>query len=202
MGPLVRCYVGIRIPDTFWPKIQEVQMMIRRKSATDVTRWAGQNEMQLMLCGLGEQPWDMVKRATSVLGAICAKYPPLNLRLEGLAGIPNNNQPRYVAVNAGGDIEKLCYLREEIARALAPMLPPNEKTFTPQVTLGRLKMESEQARSGLGRAVRMTPPEVLGEWTADAIEILRADANSAGVQYQSVERFPLGVGSPAATPPR
>lgn len=171
-------------------------MMLRRKSATDVTRWAGQNEMLLMLCGLGEQPWDMVKRATSVLGAIAGKYAPLNLKLEGLTGIPNNNQPRYVAANVGGDVEKLCFLREEIARALAPMLPATEKTFSPQVTLGRLKVESEQARSGLGRAVRMTPPEVIGTWTADAIEVLRADATSAGVQYQSVERFPLATPAP------
>src|SRR3954466_8428126 len=98
MGPLVRCFIGIRIPDSFWPKVQETQMQIRRKAANDVCRWNGQNEMLLNLCALGEQQWEMVKRGSGAIGPICAKYPALNLRLEGLIGIPNNNQPRFVAV--------------------------------------------------------------------------------------------------------
>src|SRR5258708_26193093 len=97
MGPLVRSYVAIRIPDSAWPKIQETQNLIRRKSASDACRWSGQNEIMLSLCALGEQPWDMIKRATTALGPICAKYPALTLNLEGLQGLPNNNQPRYAA---------------------------------------------------------------------------------------------------------
>lgn len=197
MGPLVRCYVGIRIPPTFWPKIQETQLNVKRKTVMDVSRWIGQNEILLSLCNLGEQQWDMVKRATSVLGPICAKAAPLNLRLEGLQGLPNNNQPRYVAANVQGDVQRLRILREEIARALAPMLPATEREFVPNVVLGRLKMESEQARTALGRAVRMIPAEVIGSWTADSVEVLRTDTAAMGVIYQTIERFPLSAGSPA-----
>src|SRR5438270_7062226 len=105
MGPLVRCFVAIRIPDSFWPKIQETQVQIRRKAANDVCRWSTQNDILLTLCALGEQQWETVKRASGVIGPVCAKYPALNLGLEGLQGLPNNNQPRYVAVSVVGDID-------------------------------------------------------------------------------------------------
>ncbi|MEA2551885.1 MAG: 2,3-cyclic 3-phosphodiesterase [Fimbriimonadaceae bacterium] len=193
MGPLVRCFVGIRIPHSFWPKLQETQMQIRRKTVQDVCRWHSQPELLLTLCALGEQQWDMVKRATTVLGPVCAKYPSLNLQLEGLQGLPNNNQPRFVAVGVTGDVDALKRLREEIARAVGPMLPPTEKEFAPQVMLGRLKVESEQARTALGRSVRMSPPEVLGTWQAGSVEALRTEATSTGVMYHTIESFPLAA---------
>jgi len=193
MGPLVRCFIGIRIPHTLWPKIQETQVQIRKKAATDVCRWSGQNDILLTLCALGEQPWDMVQRAVGAIRPVCDRYAPLNLNLEGLQGIPNNNQPRYVAVQAGGDLDALKRLREEIARAIGPLLPASEKEFVPNVVLGRLKAESEQGRTALGRAVRMTPPENLGTWTANEVQLLRTDATSTGVQYQVIEKFGLAA---------
>ena len=148
----------------------------------------------LPLATLGEQPWESVKRATTALRPICLARPPLKLRLEGLAGLPNNNQPRYVVVNVGGDDEALRALQADIARAVAPLLSPSEKVFAPQVTLGRLKVESEQHRTALGRAVRMTASEVLGEWTASSVELLRSEADQSGVHLAAVENFPLGAG--------
>lgn len=191
MGPLVRSYVAIRIPDAVMPKIQELQNVIRRKSASDACRWPGPNDMILILCALGEQQWDMVKRASGVLGPICAKYPPLTLNLEGVQGLPNNNQPRYATINVTGDLDGLKRLREEIAGAMAPLIPPSEKEFSPSVVLGRLKMESEQARTGLGRAVRMTPSEIVATWQAPVVELVRAEASTGGVQYMTVEKFGL-----------
>lgn len=191
MGPLVRSYIAIRIPESAFPKIQELQNVIRRKSASDACRWSGPNDLILMLCALGEQQWDMVKRAAGALGPICAKYPPLTLNLEGLQGIPNNNQPRYATIGITGDLDALKRLREEIARACAPLIPPTEKEFSPSVVLGRLKMESEQARTGLGRAVRMTPNEIVATWQAPIVELVRSEATSGGVQYLTVEKFGL-----------
>jgi 2'-5' RNA ligase len=196
MGPLVRCFIGIRIPDSFWPKLQETQMQIRRKAATDVCRWNNQNELLLTLCAIGEQQWGMVQRAVTVLAPVCARHSILNLRLEGLMGMPNNNQPRFVAVGVAGDVDPLRRLREDLARSVGPMLPPTEKEFVPHVLLGRLKVESEQARTALGRAVRMSPVESLGEWQVSEIQLLRTDATTAGVQYQPIEKFALSAAAP------
>ena len=196
MGPLVRCFIGIRIPDSFWPKLQETQMQIRRKAANDVCRWNGQAEMLLTLCALGEQQWQTVQRASGAVGPICAKYAALTLRLEGLQGLPNNNQPRFVYVGVAGDTDALRRLREEIARALGPLLPPTEKEFEPRIMLGRLKVESEQARTALGRALRMSPAESVGEWKAGDVQLLRTDATTAGVTYQTIEKFTLSAGAP------
>src|SRR5690349_15595235 len=113
MGPLVRCFIAIRLPESAPTKLQEAQMTIKRKAATDVCRWNSPNEMLLTLCGLGEQQWETVKRAVGAVGPVCAKYPPLNLRLEGLLGLPNNNQPRFAAVGVTGDLDTLKRLREE-----------------------------------------------------------------------------------------
>lgn len=196
MGPLVRSYVGIRIPDGAWPKLQETQMVLKRKSASDVCRWSSQADMMLPLCAIGDQPWERVKWAAAQVAPVCAKYPPLNLKLEGLQGIPNLNQPRYVAIGITGDLDTLKRLREEIARAIGPLLAPSEREFAPQLVIGRLKAESEQGRTALGRAVRMTASEILFAWQVPAIELLRADASTTGVQYQSIEKFNLAA--PAA----
>jgi 2'-5' RNA ligase len=168
-------------------------MQIRRKSASDASRWNGQGDMMINLCTFGDQPWEMVKRATGVIGPICAKYAPLNLKLEGVVGLPSQNQPRIAALAVGGDVDGLKRLREEVARALAMLVPASEKEFQPLVILGRLKMESEQARTALGRAVRMTPAEVVCEWSVPEIQLLRSDVSPNGVQYQKLEGFPLSA---------
>ena len=196
MGPLVRCFVGFRIPQEFWPKIAETQMTIRKKSMSDAARWNSASELMLPLATLGEQPWEMVKRATSVLRPLCLSKAPLQLKLEGVVGLPNNTQPRWVAIKVAGDEAGLRQLQAEIAKALGPLLTPSEKGFEPQVPLGRLKIESEQVRTAFGRAVRMTQAEVLGEWTASAVELLRSEADQNGVHLAAVESFPLGAGVP------
>ena len=170
--------------------------MIKRKAATDVCRWNSPNEMLLTLCALGEQQWETVKRAVGAVGPICAKYPPLNLKLEGLMGLPNNNQPRFAAVGVAGDLEALKKLREEIARSVGSMKAATEKEFSPMVVLGRLKVESEQARTALGRAIRMSPAEVIAEWQAGEVQFLRTDATSGGIQYQTIEKFGLTAPAP------
>lgn len=197
MGPLVRCHVAIRLPQSIFPKIQETQMNIRRKSSTDVSRWNSPDEMVLTLCALGEQGWDRVKQSVALIGPICARYPAMHLKLEGVMGLPNNNQPRFVAAGVAGDTERLLLFREELARALAPLIPPSEKAYVPHVLLGRLRVESEQARTALGRAVRMMSAESFGEWVADSVELIRADAGASGIQYVTVERFSFAAAEPA-----
>lgn len=190
---LVRCYVGFRLPAELGPKLAETQMTIRKKAMSDAMRWNGPGELVFNLCALGEQPWEMVQRATSVLGPICEKYAAPRLVLESLAGIPNATQPRYVNINIGGDTEIVTALQAELAKSLFMLMTANEKGFVPQVTLGRLKIESEQARTMLGRALRLIPSEALGEWRPTAVEVMRTVADSTGVHYETVQKFQLAA---------
>jgi 2'-5' RNA ligase len=192
MTPLVRAIVAIKIPLEFGLRIQEIQMNIRRKAMSDQVRWNQMAEIMLPILAMGEQPPERVIQATTVIGPICRRYQPFRIRLEGLIGLPNNTQPRYVGFNVTGDVEQLCLMREEIARACAPIVPLTEKQYHPHVDLGRLKLESEQARSGLGRAVKLLQSESVGEWTATTLEILRAGSGTMGVSYDTVQSLPIG----------
>jgi 2'-5' RNA ligase len=189
---LVRSYVGIIIPGAIWPKLNEAQMNVRKKSMSGDIKWDAQNETFLTLCTLSEQPMEMLQRANSLLPQVVARHPGMDLKLEGLVGIPNQTQPRHIYVNVTGETEALCDLQADLARTLAPMMTPTEKAFQPLIHLGRLKVESEQARTALGRGVRMVPNEVYGEFRASVVDLLISQAGPSGVALSGIGRYRLG----------
>ena len=193
MEELNRTFIGIRLSPEIQAKLGEVQQALRHKAGSDVARWNQPNMIQLTIMPLGELligTFDQVRRS---LPGITAQARPFELTVEGVGGSPSNLQPRFIWIGMGGESQNLILLHNSLETVLRPMLRDYQpRPFVPHIDLGRIKIESEQNRTALGRAIRMTPVGCVATLQVSQIELFRSTATSMGPQLISEGTFALG----------
>ena len=194
MDALNRTFIGIRLPHTLLPKIGEIQQVIRYRAGADVVRWIPNPELQILVMPLGELTLPTLQQIQQIIGPIIASCPPLTLNLEGLIGTPSNLQPRFIGAGITGDVAPLIAVQKQLEARLIPLLRDYQaKPFQPHVDLGRIKIESEQNRTALGRAIKMAQLGNVATFDVPAIELLRNVTSVAGPSLDLVKSYALGV---------
>lgn len=194
MDILNRCALAIRLPADIQTALGEAQIQIRRKAGGDLVRWTPVTELALTIVGLGELGPGQIAQVDQTVGPMITQCPILNLELAGLGGQPTNLQPRFLWIGVGGDSDKLVKLNVWLEQAIKPLLHDHEvKEYHPNVPLGRLKQESEQNRSSLGRALRVSGIDSIGSFQAKEVELIRYSATGAGLTIVTVNTYPLKI---------
>jgi 2'-5' RNA ligase len=192
MDMLNRSSIGLKMPPEVQQALADVQVQIRRKAGAELVRWTPPSELCLTMLTLGELTPPTLARIAATIGPIIIRYPALQLGLEGLGGSPTTLQPRFIWAGVSGDLSSLFQLHGELERAVKGVLPEYEPiTFEPQVPLGRLKQQSEQDRTALGRAIRVAAVGQIAPLTIEAIELLRYAVTTAGPTLVPVESYRL-----------
>src|SRR2546421_11617611 len=194
MDALNRTFIAIRVPLSLLPKIAEVQQTIRYRAGADVVRWIPNPELQIVVMALGEVSLPSLEQIQRIIGPMMGTFPPLKLALEGLVGSPSNLQPRFIAVGVTGDVPALTNIHNQLEAKLLPVLRDHvTKPFQPHVDLGRIKIESEQNRTALGRAIKMAQLGNVASFDVNAIELLRNVTTATGPSLELIKSYSLGV---------
>lgn len=194
MDILNRCALAIRLPADIQAALGEAQLQIRRKAGGDLVRWTPTTELVLTVVSLGELGPGQIVQVDQTVRPMIGQCPALNLSLAKLGGSPTNLQPRFVWVGVEGDIDPLGKLNGWLEQTLTPILPDHEvREYHASVPLGRLKQESEQNRSALGRALRVAGIDQIGAFRATEVEMIRYAATGAGLTILTVNAYPLRV---------
>lgn len=186
-----RAFVGVKLPQAASTALAEIQMTLRKKVIADL-RWNDPNQFVLTLCPLGDTVTiDKLAMLPGMIEPSIRGCGPITLTLEGLEGLPNNVQPRYVCMKLGGNIQRLTTLQGAIQRVTGQLTGPQEcRGFQPHIVLGRLKKESEPERVALGRGMRLMAAATAGEFTMDSVSLIRNTA-ADGVSYEVMKSIPL-----------
>ncbi len=196
MDVISRIFIGVKLPPQMTAALAEVQMTLKRKAMADL-RWNDPNQFVLNLVPIGEVRTDVVNVLPPLIQAGVQGFTPMQLALDGLTGLPNNVQPRYVTIDVTGEVDKLRMLQASIQRQVGQLTGPIEgRGFEPHIVLGRLKKESEPERVNLGRGMRLIKESKAGSFTLSEVHLLR-NAAADGVSYEIVRAFPLGAPAPA-----
>lgn len=157
-----------------------------------MVRWIPPNELQLTIMALGELTAATLQQIQGLAGQIVPAYPRMTLCIEGLGGTPNNIQPRFLWCGVTGGIDALSRLQQALEGRFAPLLRDYQvKPFQPHLDLGRIRIESEQNRTALGRAIKMAQVGVVGDVPVNAIELLRSETTNLGPTLVALASYPL-----------
>lgn len=196
MDALTRAFISIRIPQALQDRLAGVQLDLKRRGGSDAVKWSPKEEMHITLCFLGELRIDQVSNIQRAIDGIGARHPAMELGIQGLSGFPNGTQPRVLVANVIGDLRALLGLQSELEQAAAPhTLHRENRAYSPHVTLGRVRTDSEQARTGMGRALRLVEAPELGRWRATDFELMRSTIGPMGPTYSTIQRYDLGCPS-------
>jgi 2'-5' RNA ligase len=185
-----RIFIGFKLPSAVTTSVSDIQMTLKRKVIADL-RWTDPSELVLNLFPLGEQLLDRAAMIPGLVQPALAPFQPMDLCLEGLSGLPNAVQPRYVCLNLTGDTTQLMAMQAAIAKALGPLTGPQEgRGFQPYVVLGRLRKEGEPERVALGRGMRVVREAKAGNFRLDHVSLMRMSGGD-GVSCTTVHQMQL-----------
>lgn len=164
-------------------------------------RWVAEHQYHITLRFLGEiREADVDAVETAVRKAISETFPaaggdgpsPAGLELvaRGVGAFPSPNLARVVWVGVEGDVAALKRLQEAVARRLHGLGEPEDRPFSPHITVARARQPSP-----LPDALRRFEGHEFGRWNADAAEIIESVLTPAGPIYTVRGRVPLGAGA-------
>jgi len=150
-------------------------------------RWTRPEGIHLTLKFLGEISDEQVAEVARALRQI-KSFEPFSVVVRGFGFFPDARRPRVFW--AGLDAPAaLAELAARVESAMAPLgFPPENRTFSPHLTLARFKVPRPQAK--LQELVRGQGGAVLGGFEVSECFLWESQLLPQGAQYRKVLSFP------------
>ena len=192
-SPLHRCFVALRPSEEVVEYIATLIDQLRGHRAS--VRWVERDNLHLTLRFLGEITSEQVQ---TVRGAMLEenRLGRLQMRLSGLGAFPTMRSPKVlwtgVEPRNREDADALAHLHGRAERwARAAGLEPENRRFSPHVTIGRVKMPLERMRElmeDLGGRTCVSP------WcTVERVLLVESELTPHGARYTDVAEVELHV---------
>jgi len=173
---------------------------VRTDLSTMPVKWVAPENLHLTFHFLGETPEPAVDAITKRLRGACANFPALDVLVAGLGCFPDFSRPKVVWVGLR-DAGRLAKLQRAIHDATAEFgeqggaarSKPDRTTFSPHLTLGRVRDTSSDQRRRLGRELQRQNLGELGWWRMDRVTLMRSELSPAGPCYRELASVALPV---------
>ncbi len=189
----LRLFVSIEPPEAVRRRLGAIQAELKRLAGrhADEVKWVAPENVHLTLQFLGAVPQERLGAIEAALAAAAAGARPLALEVRGAGGFPNARRPRVLWAGLAGEVEPLAALAADLGHRLAPLgYPPEDRPFSPHLTLGRAR--EGRGAAGLGGALLAAGASEGVPWRADALVLVQSHLSPAGPRYEPVDRFDLG----------
>lgn len=185
-----RLFVALEPPEPVRRRIAAVAEELRRAAGrADAVRWVPPENVHLTLQFLGAVPEERLPAVEAALRAAAADGGPLSLSLRGAGGFPNARRPRVVWAGVEGDVAPLAALVAGLGARLAKLgFPPEDRPFSPHLTLGRAR--DGRGAPGLAGALAHAAGEAT-PWRVSELVLFESHLSPRGPRYEALARVPL-----------
>lgn len=182
-GSRIRAFVALEIPANWRRGLGELQRDLKIELPGPAYRWVKPEQMHLTLRFFGSISGRDAQAVSEALTAIAAETACMRLKAEGLGCFPNARRARVLWAGLTGELEALGRLHHAIGRATAGIgEPPDERPFTPHLTLARVKDATMADLRPLNQALNR--PFALESWTVASVRLYRSELGPAGARYE------------------
>jgi len=184
----IRSFIAIELPD----EVKEtVAIIIKRLRPAQYryVKWAAPAGIHLTIKFLGNISSDQIPKITDIMKTAAGRVPPLELRLGGLGMFPNEQRPRVIWVALEGNTEPLAVMQREIEKALEPLgFAPENRAFTPHLTLGRVRDNaSPEERKEIGSVVKEKKIDYDASFTLKELSLMKSTLTPTGAIYNRLD---------------
>lgn len=192
----LRLFIAIELDDALRAALKRAQMQLQDEKnngtvAKQTVRWVAPHNIHLTLKFLGNASPSQIPALQNALTRIAEHTAPFILHARGLGCFPNARRPNNVWVGLEGDIARAALLARQIDDACAALgFARDERSFTPHLTLGRVKRDATNAqRAALGEHIAKCATETYGEIHARSIALISSDLRPDGPVYHIVSEY-------------
>jgi 2'-5' RNA ligase len=186
----VRAFIAISLSSDLKAKLADLQREFRHL-AVDAA-WVREAGFHLTLKFLGEiEPQQIAPINACMIEAVHG-HQPFTIALSGVGLFPDESHPRVLWVGIQDDEGHLTRLQRTLEASLSRQgFRPEERPFTPHLTLARLKRVARRAE--LLACVNRHRGTRVGELAVECLELFESQLHPSGARYLSVKSVPLPV---------
>jgi len=192
--PMVRTFVAIELTPQVLERLADTQARLQRGPGGRAGRWVRPEGIHLTLKFLGDVAEEKLGAVYEAVRQACEGHSSVPLEIAGLGCFPNARRPRVVWVGVREGTGQLAALQRDIEARLERLgYPPEGRTFTPHLTLARVRQEALRSEvEALGRSVSESDVDLVAEMLAESVHVMKSDLQPGGAVYTELLRAPLG----------
>jgi 2'-5' RNA ligase len=193
---IIRAFIAIEIPMLIRANLESTIQRFKSQKVQAV-RWVAVNNIHLTLKFLGDTSPDDLRKLTNILQNQKSSQKPFAIQVSDMGAFPNQQRPRiiWVGLQAPSALNELQSNIEKAASLIG--IPPEDREFSPHLTLGRVRNEASPSDlQNLRAALNSIQVGALGEFTVNQYTLFRSDLRPQGPIYTVLQQFGLDAEKP------
>ena len=184
---LVRSFIAIELPAEVRAELASIEekLKVRRHS---FVKWVDPESIHLTLKFLGSVSGETIPEIVEAMSLVAQPVSPFTLQIGGTGAFPNWQRPQVVWVGVGGEMGRLTTLQRELEAALSPLgFPPESRSFSPHLTLGRLRERvTPEDRRRFGLWAQSVKFEASLSFEVNAVRLMKSQLTPSGPIYSEL----------------
>ena len=195
---MIRAFLAIELPQDVRSALVTLQQDLKRQLERTVggqvkISWVRPASMHLTLRFLGDMPDESIDPLQVAIQQAVSVHQPIHLPLERLGAFPRPQQPRVLwagpseSWEQGPDAQRLRALHRTIEDCCQTAdFAPDNRPFSPHLTLARIKEGERQLGQALGQSDVMDQAVVVGTLPIEAIVLIQSELRPTGSVYKKL----------------
>lgn len=189
----MRLFLAIDLPDSIRQSL--LQLISTGRNLPGI-RWLPSEGLHMTLKFLGEVQPETLPQIREKLAPVVSVGTSMIFSLSSGGVFPGEKKPRVFWAGVRGEIDSLGALVKQMDTVLSELgFVAEERAFHPHVTIGRSK-KGISTREGMKAAQQfctLFSPYRSEEFVVKDIHLYQSHLHSAGVRYEIIHSFPLGL---------
>lgn len=189
---VVRAFIAVDLSPEIEHSLEQVSAQLQQRLRGIPVRWVPPKNMHLTFKFLGDVSISNIDLLKEILQSEAEKHPQFEISVGELGAFPSIHRPRVIWIGVKsppilGDIQ------HDIDQRTARLgYAPEERKFTPHLTLGRVvRNASSEDTHKIGEVLSAYAVGFLGAARIAAIHLYRSDLSPQGAQYTRLFSAPL-----------
>ncbi len=179
---MVRCFIGVLIPDELKKPIVELQRKIEKLPIK--AKFVEPENLHLCFSFLGEKSEEEIEEISAKLDELSKNFKSFEVRVRGIKLIPNERYVRVIALDAFDENRVLEGLRLEVKRVIGGDSKPAH------LTLCRVKNISE--KTNFLEEIRKIKDISIGKFILSSLQLIKSELRRTGPIYTVLHESKLG----------
>ena len=191
---LLRAFIALEIPVSIQDAIQQQTAGLRKAANSSLVRWVPAHNLHLTLKFLGDVSTSNLQFVTQMLTREASQHPGFSLQIGRLGSFPNSRRARviWIGIHAPAELETLQRGIESAAARLG--YEAEERSFSPHLTIGRVKQSVTPAdQAQIRAALEAAYVGQLGEANVTSVHLMKSDLLPTGSVYSHLFSAPLAT---------
>lgn len=188
----LRAFIAIELPNQLQNALETQTARLRRPLGDELIRWVPTKNIHLTLKFIGNIAASHVDFLKQLLTQTADSHPQFNLQIGGIGSFPNSKRPRVLWAGIHAPAE-LASLQKSIEAGTTRLgYEKEEKTFSPHLTLGRVRQNLDETAL---QKIHITLDTIqlgnIGSTRVDSIHLYKSELHTSGSIYTKLFSAPL-----------